>query len=404
MRRRNTSSKVDIPDGAQKEIEFLFLHDVCCILIYTAIEVCRESTTNRTPSCISKHLTPLNIIQTFICTIKGLGSSVNHNNVVSKVEKYKIPPALIINFDQTPLKYVPVGNETLAKKGAQSVTIDGSSDKRTITGTFGISLTRDFLPMQLIYRGKTIQCLPKYKFPKHFCLSFNQKHFSNTTESLKYLKEVIVPYVTNQCNLLNLPNDQKALVIMDVFTGQMTSAVMGAYEEANICIVNVPPNMTIYYQPLDLTVNGYAKRYLKSRFHEWYSSQVKQQLDDGVNIEDVQVTLQLTKLKPIHAAWVVDLFNHMTTDIGKEIIESGWRAAGILDALKLGLEKLPSVDPFSDIAPMLNDDDQSNEVTLLALCDVTAEEFVALGGPAHHSHHLTNVLYMPIYLPSYLHV
>ena len=130
-------------------------------------------------------------------------------------------------------------------------------------------------------------------------------------------------------------------------------------------------------------MNGYAKRYLKSRFHGWNSSQVKQQLDDGVNIEDVQVTLQLTKLKPIHAAWVVDLFNHMTTDKGKEIIESGWRAAGILDALKLGLEKLPSIDPFSDIAPMLNDDDQSNEVTLLALCDVTAEEFVALGGPAH---------------------
>ena len=171
VRRRKTSSKVDIPDGARKEIEFLFLHDV-----------------------------------------------------LSKVEKYKIPPALIINFDQTPLKYVPVGNETLSKQGAQSVTIDGSSDKRSITGTFGISLTRDFLPMQLIYGGKTKQCLPKYKFPKHFCLSFNQKHFSNTTESLKYLKEVIVPYVTNQRNLLNLPNDQKALVIMDVFTGQMTSA------------------------------------------------------------------------------------------------------------------------------------------------------------------------------------
>ena len=73
----------------------------------------------------------------------------------------------------------------------------------------------------------------------------------------------------------------------------------------------------------------------------------------------------------------------MTTDKGKEIIESGWWAAGILDALKLGLEKLPSIEPFSDIAPMLNDDDQFNEVTLLALCDVTMEEFVALGAPAH---------------------
>ena len=69
----------------------------------------------------------------------------------------------------------------------------------------------------------------------------------------------------------------------------------------------------------------------------------------------------------------------MTTDKRKkETIESGWRAAGILDALKLGLEKLPSIDPFGDIAPMLNDDDQSDEITLLALCDV-----LACSGPAN---------------------
>ena len=38
----------------------------------------------------------------------------------------------------------------------------------------------------------------------------------------------------------------------------------------------------------------------------------------------------------------------------KEIIESGWRAAGILDALRLGSSKLPSIDPFEDIDPLLS--------------------------------------------------
>ena len=79
VKRRKTFSKVDIPDGARKEIEFLFLHEI-----------------------------------------------------VSVVEKYDIPSALIINIDQTPLKYVPVGNETLAPKGKTSVTIEGSADKRLI--------------------------------------------------------------------------------------------------------------------------------------------------------------------------------------------------------------------------------------------------------------------------------
>ena len=72
----------------------------------------------------------------------------------------------------------------------------------------------------------------------------------------------------------------------------------------------------------------------------------------------------------------------MAMDNGKEIIYSGWRAARILDALKLGLEKLPSIDPFGDIALMLNDDNLSDEVMLLALCDVTVEEYVTMSGPA----------------------
>ena len=91
--------------------------------------------------------------------------------------------------------------------------------------------------------------------------------------------------------------------------------------------------MTKFYQPLDLTVNDYAKRFLKRKFNEWYSGQVKTQLDKGINIEDVQVGLQSTKLKLIHAGWLVDFYNHMSTSKGKEVIENGWMVAGIYDAI-----------------------------------------------------------------------
>ena len=169
------------------------------------------------------------------------------HEIVSIVEKHKIPPALIVNIDQTPLKYVRVGNETLAPRGETSVTIEGSVDKHSITGTFAISLHGEFLPMQLIYGGKTSRSLPRFDFPSGFLLSANPKHFSNTDESLKCLKEIIKPYVKKQRELLKCSVDQKALVIMDVFTGQMTTAVLDAFKEADICIVNVPANMTKYY-------------------------------------------------------------------------------------------------------------------------------------------------------------
>ena len=70
----------------------------------------------------------------------------------------------------------------------------------------------------------------------------------------------------------------------------------------------------------------------------------------------------------------------MTTSKGKEIIDRGWKDAGISDAVKLGSSKLPPIDPFHDIDPMLADENESSNHHLLALCDVAAEKFELLCG------------------------
>ena len=98
-------------------------------------------------------------------------------------------------------------------------------------------------------------------FQKVFASVSTQSISQIPTNPSKFLKEIITPYAVRQRELLKCQVDQKGLVIMDVFTCQMTAEVLNAYEEANILIINVPANMTKYYQPLDLTVNGYAKRF-----------------------------------------------------------------------------------------------------------------------------------------------
>ena len=51
----------------------------------------------------------------------------------------------------------------------------------------------------------------------------------------------------------------------------------------------------------------------------------------------------------------------MTSERGIEIIQSGWRASGILDTLRIGSSALPSIDPFTDIDPApMPDDDEPN--------------------------------------------
>ena len=107
-----------------------------------------------------------------------------------------------------------------------SVPIQGLKDKRNITLTFVVSLSGEFLPMQIIYAGKTKASLPRgFVFPKGFSLSQNPQHWSNETETLKLTDEIINPYVINKRKELGLASTQKALVIWDVFKGQMTDAV-----------------------------------------------------------------------------------------------------------------------------------------------------------------------------------
>ena len=60
-----------------------------------------------------------------------------------------IPPELVLNSDQTPSSYVSVGKSTMARHGSKSVPIKGLTDKRAITLNFVVTLSNNFLPMQV---------------------------------------------------------------------------------------------------------------------------------------------------------------------------------------------------------------------------------------------------------------
>jgi len=130
----------------------------------------------------------------------------------------------------------------------------------------------------LIYGGKTTQSLPKFKFPSSFSLSINEKHFSNTNESITLIEDIIVPYVISQRKSLGLDENQYALLILDVFSGQMTEQVQEKLKESRILFVRVPANMTNLFQSLDLTVNRSFKAMMKRKFTEWYSKRISEEL------------------------------------------------------------------------------------------------------------------------------
>ena len=197
-----------------------------------------------------------------------------HHEIVSMVEKYFIPVSLVINIDQASLKYAPVSSRTMGAKNSNHLHVVEFTYKQAIIGTFGITLSANVLLIQLIYDGKTVQSFPKFKFSETFSMSANLKQFSHTEESLKFLEEIIIPYVKDEQEKLKLEPSQPALMMLDVFSGQMTTPVTDKPKENHIKYVPVPANMTNLFQPLDLIVNKSVKAFMKRNFTEWYSLQV----------------------------------------------------------------------------------------------------------------------------------
>ena len=111
---------------------------------------------------------------------------------------------------------------------------------------------------------------------------------------------------------------------------------------------------------------------MAKKFNKWYSEEISKQLESGKSLEDVDVKLRLSTLKPIHAGWIVDFYNYITSEEGRKVIESGWEAAGIADAIRLGSKALPSLDPFDDIDPLIDQFDVSTDIN--AVCNLTEEQ------------------------------
>ena len=174
-----------------------------------------------------------------------------------------------MNFDQTPLSYIIVGNTTLKLEGATSVQVKGKGKSKQITGTLTISASGRFLPMQLIYGGKTERCHPQgIKFLSEFDVTHSENHWSNEILARQHVPEVIMPHAKQQRKELGLSDDHKCLLIFDVFKGQTTDAHLQFLDKSNFVYVFVPPNLTNHFHPLDLNVNSHAKTFLKENFQQ----------------------------------------------------------------------------------------------------------------------------------------
>lgn len=131
----------------------------------------------------------------------------------------EIPLELILNWDQTGIKIMPCSTWTMDQQGAKRVELFGVNDKHQITAVFCGTLLGDFLPVQVIYKGKTPHCYPRFTFPSGWHVTHSPNHWSTEQTMIQYVEHIIGPYVEKVHE--SHDNDMPALVIMDNFKGKV---------------------------------------------------------------------------------------------------------------------------------------------------------------------------------------
>ena len=134
--------------------------------------------------------------------------------------------------------------------------------------------------------------------------------------------------------------------------------------------------MTNLFQPLDLTVNGATKAFLERKYTEWYSKKISKALVDGIALDDIEIELKLSVLKPLQAKLIFELYNYLTSEKGHEMTGNSWKSAGITETIEGSLVNLESLDPFagtdslehSSTIPLIEDEnlDQSDISSFVA--------------------------------------
>ena len=248
------------------------------------------------------------------------------------VMRYNIPPALVINLDQSSIQLLPMYGETRRETGSKDVPILGLDDKRQITVVFQAAANGKFLLPQMVFQGKTSRCLPALTIRSpleekgwHFTHSHN--HWSNQLTMKDLISQIISPYIKSVILDQGLWQSQKAVVILDCWKVHRSTEFLGYLKQdhPNLIPLFIPAGCTSKLQVIDLVVNGHLRSIMKQCACRFLSAQASTQMNSEVEAENVKFDLKLSTLKPKLVEW-------LKIAVGSIEIKLGWSKAMLLQA------------------------------------------------------------------------
>ena len=193
-----------------------------------------------------------------------------------------------------------------------------------------ITKSGELLPPQVLYKGKTPQCVPEVEFPPDWDVHYSSDLCSNEYTLQRFIDNIIVKYVDQKRTQIGVPTQPALLLFHRFRRSTTTSQVIQAIEGKNINHYLVPNDPI---QQLDLPVVQGLQEALINEYNLWYFYQVEkltEKRDDGM--DDFQtdiVDTSMLRMKPLHASWFIQIYKDMANKA--DIMQAGFINAKIIE-------------------------------------------------------------------------
>ena len=232
-------------------------------------------------------------------------------------------------MDQTGVRLVPAATHSYESSGSGAVCVIGKEDKRQITACIASAMDGSMLPLQLIFEGKTTNCLPPHtpaSLAAQVHLTFSHNHWSSLATMKQFVEEVIMPYATRSINTHNLRADANIILVLDVWSVHKSAEFRTYMKEqhSRIHLVYVPANCTSKLQVADVALQKPFKSGINAEFDIWAADQIKSQLDNHAIVGFTSKSFGMGVIKPNVLQWCVTSWSKLQQR--KSDVLYGWKS------------------------------------------------------------------------------
>jgi hypothetical protein len=228
-----------------------------------------------------------------------------------------IPGALYVNTDQTQEVYVQGSNLTWTQTGSAQVSVVGKDEKWAFMAVVSVSNSGVLLPFRAIYMGKSNQSCPDKSARSYnatqtakfrFEYSNSSTYWSTQQTMCDLIDNIIAPYFSEQKAKLGLPESQKSIWQIDIWSVHQSKEFHGWMKEhrPNIIMHYVPAGCTGVFQACDVGIQHIFKHSLKHSYHQDVVAEILEQIDNGE--KSIIVEKKLGVLHDWSVGWLWDAY------------------------------------------------------------------------------------------------